>query len=809
MKSLLISTMLALMALQMRAQSVPSAPQGAEVTTQRIDSEWRFSLGHATDREKDFHHGTEYFTYYTKAYSNNDTKAPVTTAYDDTSWQQVTLPHDWVVDLPYAGEASHSHGYKCIGWRYPENSVGWYRRHLYVSPEERGKQVMVEFEGIFRQSQVFCNGAYLGSQQSGYVSSTYDLTPYIRYGEDNVIAVRVDASIEEGWYYEGAGIYRHVNLYKTGPVCLKPYSLCIDNGDVTFETICKGDERLVSSRITIFDREGNVDTDPSHPWSLDDPYLYTARIELFYDGRLSATYDRRFGLRHIDYDAQRGFLLNGQKVVMKGCNLHLDAAGVGTAMPDHLWRYRIAKLKEWGFNAIRCSHNPASPAMLDICDEMGMLVIDENRQFGVNDEQTAQLRHMVMRDRCHPSVVLWSIGNEEWAVEWNEHGERIAREMARQVRQIDPTRPVTYASSSGPWPNKPMDVFGFNYIIQNDIKALRTSVPGHTGVGTEETSGCGTRGKYQTVAEKGWMESFNRQGVEDKPLGGEPRPEEGYRIKDGRVMNVIERGWRYYATHPDLCGLYYWTGFDYRGESNPMVWPATGSQFGILDYCGFPKDEAFYLKSQWTDEPMLYLSPHWNAPVAPGDSIEVWAYTNCSEVSLSVNGRKMGIQKVPAHGHVAWQTIYRPGRLVATGLYKGKKIRTEVATTGMPATVSIQRSKQTLLTDGEDIMVADIEVRDAKGRIVPDADVPLTITIRGASLLGWGNGDPGFKHTERPAALTCENAHDFPIHTFSGRAQLIIRSIKGGMSEPQITVSLVKGEKRGVKGTNVLLQCLH
>ena len=406
-----------------------------------LNNGWVFSLGDASSMKKDFTHGTEYFTYFSKAGTAGQSKSPIMQNFDDSGWREINLPHDWVVDLPYNKDASHSHGYKCVGWNHPENSVGWYRKHLAIPAEDYGKQVSIEFEGIFRDSEVFCNGFYLGHERSGYASRVYDLSPYLAYGGGNVITVRCDASTEEGWYYEGAGIYRNVWLRKAGPVAVRPYSLDMTGGFPKFETVMASDtldKAKVRADVTLFDADGNKvktydrlitseyknglavsapDNAPDHLWSLEDPYLYTVEIRLYYDGILSDEQKCRFGVRRIEFSPTEGFLLNGKQVKLKGCDLHLDHAGVGVGVPDELWRYRLTQLKKYGFNAIRSSHNPASPAMLDLCDEMGFLVIDENRQLGVNEEQLTQLRRMIERDRNHPSVILWSIGNEEWSVE--------------------------------------------------------------------------------------------------------------------------------------------------------------------------------------------------------------------------------------------------------------------------------------------------------------------------------------------------------------------------------------------------------
>ncbi len=494
-----------------------------------INNDWTFAMGNAASKELDYTHGTEYFTYICKVQSSNHSHAPIMPEFDDSSWQKVSLPHDWVVDLPYSPEASHSHGYKCIGWKYPENSVGWYRKHIEIPAEDKGKQFFIEFEGIYRDSEVFCNGFYLGGERSGYASSVYTLTPYLNYGGDNVITVRCDASLEEGWYYEGAGIYRNVRLYKSGPVSMKHYSLkisqkkadgsiwtvsdgtadvyvdesCIDFDYILADAAVNRDK--VTREIEIRDAEGRRVERAEHRWSIDTPYLYTLTVRLFYDGELSDVVTRRFGVRTLEFSPEMGLLLNGVAVKLRGANMHLDHAGVGVAVPDELWRYRISRLQEYGFNAIRTSHNCASVSMLDLCDEMGVLVIDENRQFGVNQEQLRQLRNMIDRDRNHPSVILWSVGNEEWAVEHGEKGVEIARRMSEAVHGMDRTRPSTYGNAGGPDLVKGVDVFGYNYIVQNPVDEYHRLYPEKCAVGTEETSGAGTRGVYRTVPEKGWM----------------------------------------------------------------------------------------------------------------------------------------------------------------------------------------------------------------------------------------------------------------------------------------------------------------
>lgn len=772
-----------------------------------INNDWTFAMGNAASKELDYTHGTEYFTYICKAQSSNHSHAPIMPEFDDSSWQKVSLPHDWAVDLPYSPEASHSHGYKCIGWRYPENSVGWYRKHIEIPAEDKGKQFFIEFEGIYRDSEVFCNGFYLGGERSGYASSVYTLTPYLNYGGDNVIAVRCDASLEEGWYYEGAGIYRNVRLYKSGPVSMKHYSLKISQkkADGSIWTVSDGtadvyvDESCVdfdyiladaavnrdkvTREIEIRDAEGRRVERAERRWSTDSPYLYTLTVRLFYDGELSDVVTRRFGVRTLEFSPEKGLLLNGVAVKLRGANMHLDHAGVGVAVPDELWRYRISRLQEYGFNAVRTSHNCASVSMLDLCDEMGMLVIDENRQFGVNQEQLRQLRNMIDRDRNHPSVILWSVGNEEWAVEHGEKGVEVARRMSEAVHGMDRTRPSTYGNAGGPDLVKGVDVFGYNYIVQNPVDEYHRLYPEKCAVGTEETSGAGTRGVYRTVPDKGWMVPLNRIDTL------------------GRV-NVIEYGWKFYKARPWGLGLFYWTGFDYRGEPNPMKWPATGSQFGIFDYCGFPKDEAFYLKAAWKDEPSVHICGPYGG--------EVWVYSNCDEVRLYESGKSLGRRKMPHDGHLVWKVSSAgraavssgPGASVSSGSWSsaehsvaggaagpvrgsassvsgtsaatyravgyrsGRKVCEDVFPAVYDKTTLVP-SKTTLKADGQDVVVIDIY----------SPETELEVKVDNAVFLGWGNGDPGFKDVERPVG----NA--MTIKTFNGCAQVIVRSLASSSSD--------------------------
>ncbi len=746
----------------------------AQRTVTSLNKDWTFHLGDGSSMQRDFTHGTEYFTYRAKAVGQS--KGPASVEFEDAAWAHVTLPYDWVPVLPYGYKASHSHGYKQVGWKYPQNSIGWYRKHFSISKKDEGKAISIRFDGIFRNAQVFCNGFYLGTEPSGYASQEYNVSEYLNYGGDNVIAVRCDALTEEGWYYEGAGIYRDVWLIK------KDAHKQINNVFYTWKNgvIHIQVEATCDYRNTLYDREGNMVAEGKemltlsspHLWSTDDPYLYTLKTTTIGGEDAIMT---KVGLRTLTFDAKEGVKLNGEPFKFKGVNLHLDHAGVGTAVPKELWIYRINKLREIGVNAIRWSHNPASDVALDVCDSLGILCIDENRLMGTNREHLDLLKRMIVDHRNHPSVALWSIGNEEWWIEGNEKGEKIARTMIDYARTIDDSRLYTYGCSGGFGVVKQVDIHGYNYIVQNDVENRRKAYPDWVVIGTEETSGCGTRNVYHTDSVKGWMKSINIKGEE----------------RSNGEKNVIERGWKFYRDNIWAGGVFWWTGIDYRGEPNPMVWPATGSQFGILDYCCFPKDEAYYLKAAWTDKPVLHIFPHWNLKGQEGQEVEVWAYTNMDEVELIQDGKSLGRQKAEKDSHLVWKTTYQPGRLVAYGYQNGKKVLTErVETTGPAEKISVATSKKTLRQDGEDIVVVDITLLDKKGRYVPDACDKIFVAVRGhGEILGWGNGDPGFKAEER---LLGPDKRETSFNAFMGNAQVIIRSLDSERKAVMPTVVFIR-----------------
>ena len=761
--------------------------------TIRLDDGWKFAFGNAADPKKDFGCGTEYFNYLTKANSIHN-EGPYAANFNDSTWQEVKVPHDWVTILPYADVASHSHGYKTVGYKYPETSVGWYRKTINIPANDLGKHIALKFDGIFRNARVWFNGFYMGTEPSGYATQVYDVTEYVNYGGDNLICVRADATLEEGWFYEGAGIYRDAWLMKSAAVGVAPFGTFVyadlkqpyDKVTIYVETEvnnhslttqqCEVSHRLLdadgrevakseSSTIMLRAKQTlnsqllTLNLNAPHLWSPDDPYLYKVETTVKVDGRVTDVYETTTGIRDVEFDADRGFLLNGQPLKLKGVNMHQDHAGVGAAIPDALQAWRIKQLKKMGCNAYRASHNPMTPALLDIFDREGILVIDENRLTGINEEHLRLLERMIKRDRNHPSVILWSNGNEEWGMENTIQGTRIAAAMREYTHLLDPTRHSTIANAGGREMVKGLDVVGFNYIVQNDVDNQKKNNPTWKIVGTEETTGCGTRGWYfKDEKYPGRMVSLNR-------------------TMEQNYENIIERGWKFYDERPWAAGLFYWTGFDYRGEPNPLSYPAHDSEFGILDYCGFPKDEAYYLKSWWTDEPVLHIFPHWNLQGHEGEEVEVWAYSNCDEVELTVNGKKLGRQPMPRNGHLKWKAVYQPGRVEATGYKNGKRMLTKtIETTKAAAKVVLKADRHQIAADGQDMAIVNIELHDQKGRFVPNACPVLTFCLEGdANIIGCGNGDPSYLGSDHPDKQPC---HTFSIPAFNGRAQVLIQSGK-------------------------------
>jgi beta-galactosidase len=751
--------------------------QASEHTRERLlmDFNWKFAYGHPYDAAQDYNHGTSYFSYYAKAGYGD---GPAAANFDDRAWRVLDLPHDFAVEQPFDAAGSHSHGYKAIGRNFPGVSVGWYRKSFVIPQQDLGRRITVTFDGAHRDSRVWVNGHFLGNEASGYNSFTYDITEYLNYGGQNVLAVRVDVTYEEGWYYEGAGIYRHVWLNKTSPLHVALYGTFVysevvgDKAIVSIETEIQNDA-LAPTAFTVqhhlLDANGKVvaesmveegwagilgktkakqqiELKQPRLWSLDDPYLYKVKTTVSNTQGITDVYYTTTGIRTIKWDSQKGFILNGEAVKLKGTNNHQDHAGVGTAMPDELQYFRLLKLKEMGSNAYRTSHNPPTPELLEACDRLGILVINENRLMATAPFQLDYLERLIKRDRNHPSIILWSLGNEEWAIEGGVVGERIIQHMQALAKQLDPTRPKNAASSGG-WGNgvsKHIEVMGFNYLGNGDHDAYHAKFPDKPTVGTEEGSTNTTRGVYFDDPVKQHIAAYDR----DTPNGH---------------FKSIEHTWKFYDSREWLAGMFIWTGFDYRGEPTPYAWPSIHSYFGMYDVCGFPKDIIGYLKSWWGNEPVLHLFPHWNWEGKEGEPIKVVAYSNCDEVELFVNKKSAGRKKMERNGHIEWTVPYKAGSIKAVGYTNGKKqLEQTHETTGEPVQLVLEPHKTTVNADGEDLAIFTVSAIDGKGRFVPTADNHVSFDIEGpGKIIGVGNGDntclEADKYIEQVSAIGFDN----------------------------------------------------
>ena len=719
-----------------------------------LDAGWKFHLGDDWPNALDL----------TKAGAS---KGPASEKFSDTVWRAVDLPHDWAVGLPFDKAADFNHGFKAIGPGFQNNSIGWYRRTFELSKEDEGRRIWLTFDGVYRDATVWINGWIVRRHESGYYPFREDITDVVKFGGKNLVTVRVDASKFEGWFYEGAGIYRHVWLDKTAPVAIAPEGIFVrsefSNNDPKGEPEIKVEATLLNSAtsaatatvtcdiispagksVKTFSGLVTVENDSngvvnlasklSNPdlWSPESPGLYKLVTTVSVDGKVVDQKETSFGIRTVAFDKDKGFLLNGQPYVLKGTCNHQDHAGVGVALPDALQYFRIAKLKEMGCNAYRTSHNPPTPEMLEACDRLGMIVMDENRLLGSDSENLDKLADQIRRDRNHPSVCIWSIANEEFSVQSTPQGGNTARTMQNLVKRLDRTRPVTYAapqSNTFAGVNGVIEVRGWNYNVGANMDKYHAEHPNQPNVGTEQASTVGTRGIYEKAADRGYVASY------------------GDAVGWG---NSAKGWWGYFATRPWLSGGFVWTGFDYRGEPTPYKWPCINSHFGILDTCGFPKDDFYFYKAWWTKEPVLHLVPqHWNWQEKKDHEIRVDALSNCQSVELFLNGKSLGKQSMEPNDRLTWKVTYAPGTLEAKGFDANGKLiaRDQIETTGPAIAVKLTRDltglSKIVKADGEDVAVFTVSTVDDRGREVATAQNKINFHLEGPGrLIGVGNGDP-------------------------------------------------------------------
>lgn len=714
--------------------------------------------------------------------------------FDDDNWRILDVPHDWSIELENDKDAPGGGG---IGF-FP-TGVGWYRKTFDVPKYDSEKRYSIEFDGVYMNSEVWVNDVYLGKYPYGYSSFSYDLTSSLK-SKDNVIAVRVDNSQQpNSRWYTGSGIYRHVRLVATKKLHFEKWgvfyftkSLVGDTATISLKTSVLNDNVNAIGEViinnSILDQQGKevassktstiinansyytAEQEAEVPvpklWSVESPYLYTLKSTILVSGEEVDCIYTNMGIRTIEYDINKGFLLNGKQVKMKGVNLHHDGGAVGAAVPERVWERRLQILKEGGCNAIRTAHNPMAPEFYDLCDKMGFLVMDEafdewihgKREFTYKlyfkDWYEKDLKAMVYRDRNHPSVVMWSIGNEV-PDQSSQEGPEIARTLINICKEADPTRLVTAGNdrivaddnpaSEGYLAEFKDEIVGYNYPDRwHERRELyyykdKLNYPNRRVVATESSGMGGTRGAYDL---------------------GENPDKVNARYSHGRPIDVEQR-WKYTLLNDYVIGDFMWTGIDYYGES--WRWPSRGASSGYLDNCGFPKDGYYFFKSIWTEKPTLHLLPHWNLEGREGQIVPVVAYTNCDTIELFLNGKSYGVKylEFPRKGnterwnkpedgkvytttgdlHLSWDVVYEPGELVAIGKKDGKEYTHRVVTAGEPAQIRLSVDRSEIKADPSDVAHVTVEILDKDGDLVPTADNLIEFKVEGAQIIGVESGN--------------------------------------------------------------------
>jgi beta-galactosidase len=708
-------------------------------------------------------------------------------AFDDQAWRKLDLPQDWSIE----GQFDQNNPAGTSGGALP-GGLGWYRKQFTLSASLKNKNTFIDFDGIYRKSQVWINGHLLGIRPNGYISFRYDLTPYLKYGNDkNTLVVKVDNSQQpNSRWYSGSGIYRNVWLVTTDKIFIDHWGTSITTPAIhpEYASIQIGlkinnsgsTDQRITLKTTVYDAGGNPLANVSseinvsantitessqetkvtspHLWSVSDPYLYRVNTELISNGISIDQNSSRMGIRYFEFDADKGFILNGKKIKINGVCDHHDLGCLGAAVNKRAIERQLEILKSMGCNGIRTSHNPPAPELLDLCDQMGFIVMDEAFDMWKLEKTTydyhldwdewhkKDLEDQVLRDRNHPSVFIWSIGNEipeQWAKD--SSGYRIARELRSIVRSLDTTRPITSAlnshdtGSNGILRSGALDLIGYNY-AQDEFPGFQEKLPGRKFIGTETVSALETRGQYDMPSDsiRRWPLSW------DKPFttGKTDLTCSAYDNVSTPWGSTHEETWKIIKKYDFLSGQFIWTGFDYIGEPTPYPWPARSSYFGIIDLAGFPKDSYYMYQSEWSEKPVLHIFPHWNWK--RGDTVDVWAYYNhADEVELFLNGKSLGIKrKLGDDLHVMWRVPYKAGTLRAISRNKGQMVLTsEIKTAGKAAAIVLIADRNIIRADGNDLSFITAKIVDAAGNPVPHADNLIKFSVHGeGSVIATDNG---------------------------------------------------------------------
>jgi beta-galactosidase len=750
---------------------------------------------------------TENFDRYWKFYLGDAPNAQLEN-FPDVTWRSLTLPHDWSIEGKF-----DEHSPATTGGGALTGGIGWYRKTFTMPAQSKSRKIFVDFDGVYMNSEVWINNHYLGKRPYGYSSFRYDLSPYLKFGRDkNVIAVKVNNTPQpNSRWYSGSGIYRNVWLITTNKIFVdhwgsfiithsvseKAATIHIETSIKNFESFQpsisvttiiynasgKEVERKVNSSLSLKDTATLIkqDINISSPalWSIEDPSLYRAVTQLIRNGKVYDEYATTFGIRYFEFDADNGFLLNGKRVKINGVCNHHDLGCLGTAVNFRALQRQLEILKNMGCNAIRTSHNPPAPELLTLCDSMGFIVLDEafdmwkiektkyDYHLYWDEWHKKDLEDMVRRDRNHPSVMIWSIGNEineGWNTKdstLNNPGAVIATELSSIVHALDTTRPITSALNNAN-PNNPiyfsgaLDLIGYNY-KNNNLANFHQHFPGKKFLGTETVSALETRGHYDIYLSsdsiRRWPERWDK--LFDK--GNADLTVSAYDQVSAPWGSTHEETWKMFKKYDFLSGQFIWTGFDYIGEPTPYQWPARSSYFGIIDLAGFPKDIYYMYQSEWTDKTVLHIFPHWNWK--KGDTVDLWAYFNhADEVELFLNDKSLGIRKKTRDDlHVKWRVPFEPGVIKAISRKDGNIVLIkEIKTSGKPAKVSLTADRNSIKGDGKDLSFVSVKILDAEGNLVPYADNNIQFKISGMGIIaGVDNGSEtsmeSFKSGDRKA----------------------------------------------------------
>ncbi|MGF7140585.1 glycoside hydrolase family 2 TIM barrel-domain containing protein [Roseimarinus sediminis] len=769
-----------------------------------------------------------------KFYLGNDSLA-YQRDYDDSDWRVLNLPHDWSIE----GEFSKDHSTRHNGGFLPAG-IGWYRKAFTLGENERDKNFYIDFEGVYRNGEVWINGNYLGKRPFGYMGFRHELTPYLHFGDSlNVIAVKADNSLQpNSRWYTGSGIYRNVWLVSTGDVHVDQWGAFVhsekideqnDQLTVEVELINKtkqAHEVSVQVKIEesgqviaqntgglIVEDEALYKTDftikNAKRWSFDHPLMYKAHIEIKNKatGEITDNYTVDFGIRDFHFDSEKGFFLNGENIKLHGVNNHHDLGALGAAFNRRAAQRQLEILKEMGCNAIRMAHNPPAPGLLDLCDEMGFFVMDEAFDVWAKKKMkhdyheiweewhATDLRDMVRRGRNHPSVMVWSIGNEI-REQFDSTGLTITPELVKIVKEADPTRPVTCGLTENIpeknyiWQSGALDVLSFNY-KHKDYPDLPNRFPGESFIASENMSAFATRGVYNQPSDsiRVWPEAYN------VPIK-DPNPDytcSAYDHVHAYWGATHEETWKLVKKLDFMSGMFIWSGFDFIGEPEPfMEWPARSSYYGVIDLCGFPKDVYYMYQSEWTDKTMLHLFPHWNW--TEGETIDVWAYyNNADEVELFLNGESMGIKRKENDDlHVMWRLEYTPGELKAVSRKDGKVVLERIINTaGKAARVELTADRTYIKADGKDLSFVTVRILDKEGNLVPLADNMVNFEIEGEGFIaGVSNG---YQASHEPFKASYRKAYNGMclaiVQTNGKKGTIRLKATSDGLAATEIEIN--------------------